>query len=1043
MAEEKAFLLPVVIDETRDAEARVPSEFKAVQWSRLPPPPGLRRTGRPLGYAGQTRSEGEHVGQAGVEGGDPALEKFCARVQKLLGVSAVLQPAPENPGRGLKRRATLEPRRRIPAVVLIATVVVVGGAAVYFGWRPGKTVAGDTRAPAVERSTGPAVERVRAILRKTDVLRAELELASELLHQAATANPTDAEVFAEWAMVDCRYLDEYYDISTARRQLARKHVAQAVALDATLPAVRLARAMAMGRVDDNEATRVEAAGILQGLIAELPADARIPLELGRVAERAGKPAEAREWFARAAKLPGHAGFAAYRTALSHLYEGDFRAAVAGVDQALAAEQTVKFLLWKSYFRTIWLGDPVSAKRTLAAVPAEVFAEDMPASARFLVEMFSRDFGQALAAMRGIPRDYLQSGALHIPTGYNRGLALSFLNKRAGAENEWSAALSVVERRLLDQPNESHLLLAKAILLAALGDKPAAAKLRATLIELQGEDPLDWRQEYLAFHLLTEEEALDRMEAFARKGARLFPAAVYRLYPLFDRLRTNPRFIAFQARVDADPRYSPTAPPAAAEAKVDEKSVAVLAFRNIAGDPNNDAIVEGIGAELISVLGRVPGLTVRGNTSLTYFKGSTETAQEKGRKLDATYLVDGSVQRAGDTVRIAANLTHAATNKIVWTSSPLTRDVKNLFAVQEEIAGLIVQNLSLKLGARSAASTAAVNPQAFELYVQARQAWGMRTIEGFAQAELLLKQALMIDPDFARAHAALADVWTTGAGAAATLGLFRLRGSPVILKSTTSAQRAIQLDPQLAEAHTALGGVAWHDWRVADAEAALRRAVMLNANYASAHQWLGRVLATAGRMDEALVALRRAHDLDPLSHKIADNLGIILFSAGRYTEALGLADRAQALQPNSPWAAGGRAWALAELGRGDAAIAAVRSVDGETPATWKGHVAFALARAGARSEAKAMLERIDPADRSASAAAAALVLGRLDECWSALEQGSRNILSADALLFWPAFDPIRSEARFQKMLTDLGLTEAHARAQAWRVAHPPEKSEAKR
>jgi TolB-like protein len=484
----------------------------------------------------------------------------------------------------------------------------------------------------------------------------------------------------------------------------------------------------------------------------------------------------------------------------------------------------------------------------------------------------------------------------------------------------------------------------------------------------------------------------------------------------------------------------TRPPTAEKAAPAEvKSVTVLAFKNVGGDLTSEAWVDGIGLELIAVLGRVPGLTVRGGSSLDFSRSTKATAQEKGRQLAAAYLVDGSVQRAGDTVRITASVTRAATNEIVWTSAPLNRDVKNIFAVQEEIARLIAQALSLKLSAGSAASMAAVKPEAFDLYVQARQAWNQRTVVEYDRAERLLLRALEIEPEFARAHAALADVWLVRGQDDGVVGRFGDRDSALSRQILTKIRHAIQLDPDSAEAHASLGSAYWNFWNFPEAERELRHAIRLNASYASAHQWLGRVLLNMGRIDEAKEELRVAAELDPFSTRIADNRALISLMAGRYSEALALYDRALAVRADNVQATTQKAITLAHLGRGQEAAGLIQALAASQWRTQENRVDV-LAQAGLRDEAEPLTAALKM--QRYERARMLLLLGKPAEGLAALDADVVLSQAVQQWLYLPVIDPIRGEPAFAKFLATLGLTEAHARAQAWRKAYPPEKPAAK-
>ena len=466
---------------------------------------------------------------------------------------------------------------------------------------------------------------------------------------------------------------------------------------------------------------------------------------------------------------------------------------------------------------------------------------------------------------------------------------------------------------------------------------------------------------------------------------------------------------------------------------DEKSVAVLAFTDLSEAHNSEYFSDGISEDLLDALAKVPGLRVAARTSAFFFKGKNLPISEIAQKLNVAYVVEGSVQRAGDNIRITAQLIKATDGYHVW-SEHFDRELKNVFAVQDEIAGLIAQNLELKLGASSAAATAAVNPQALELYLQARQAFNLRTAEGFARAEEALDRAIKLEPDFARAYALLANVWSVRDSSAGVISAFGQRQSAGIARIQAQIDRALALEPNLGEAHTAQGELCWIRWQLADAARELRLAIAQNPNDATAHQILGRVLLSDGRIEDAQAELKRAAELDPLSHRILDNYSIIERYTGRFEEALALDERALALQPDAMQAAVWKTLDLSGLGRHDEAVALLRRLPvDDTP-----YAAYAMEvfiSAGLKGEAEQHLARVP----SAFSYIALAKLGRPEAALAAVDPATLSIQSFHDLFLNPAFDPIRHDPRFVKLLATLGMTEAHARAQAWRSAHPLQKS----
>jgi hypothetical protein len=399
----------------------------------------------------------------------------------------------------------------------------------------------------------PTLVRVRSMLDNFDVTRAELDVAGELLAQAAKNDPANARVFASWAMVDCRYLGEYFDRSPERRNAASQHLAQATGLDAADPEVRIARATTMRAFNDDDATRTEVRTLLEALQKELPDDPRILGELGWLGRDV---TEAERWWDRQGRVPEWAAAAGFNRALRRVVSNDYRGAYAALAETSSHVKSTKVLLWKAYLEIVWLGDPAKSRGTMAEVPADAFVEDMAASARFFVAFWSRDYRQALAAVQAVPRDYMESGATISPTGFFRGVALDRLGRSAAAENEWSAALAATERRIEADRNNGRLLLGKAILLAVLNEKQAADQVWRTAREIQGEAG-DWLDDYLAAMLLPPEQEIERLGKQVHNQQGYTTAAILRLNPYYDYLRDNPRFIALQAEADANPRLSPT------------------------------------------------------------------------------------------------------------------------------------------------------------------------------------------------------------------------------------------------------------------------------------------------------------------------------------------------------------------------------------------------------------------------------------------------------------------------------------------------------
>jgi TolB-like protein/Flp pilus assembly protein TadD len=465
--------------------------------------------------------------------------------------------------------------------------------------------------------------------------------------------------------------------------------------------------------------------------------------------------------------------------------------------------------------------------------------------------------------------------------------------------------------------------------------------------------------------------------------------------------------------------------------VDQKSVAVLPFANLSDDKGNEYFSDGISEELLNVLSKVPGLKVSARTSAFYFKGKQVPLAEIAKQLGVAFVVEGSVRKSGDHLRITAQLINAADGFHIW-SDEFDRDAKDVFAVQDEIAALIARSLSLKLDLAPGDSRK-VDSQAVELYLQGRQAWNLRTGEGFTRAEELFRRALALDPDFARAYTGLADVWLIRGQTVGELGNFGQRDSPDLTKIISQVERALALDPNSAEAYSSLGTARWLAWKFPEAEAALRHAISLNPSYANAHHWLGRVLFSQGKIVEAGHELGRAAELDPLSPRILDNFALAVGLQGRVEESLALNERALALQPESLQAGVWRALDLSSLGRHAEALAQLRKLPLKgtfyVPWTVKVYVA-----AGLRAEAEQMMGNLT-GDELRFKYAGLAALGRPDEALASLPTDSVSAAQLSDLYFNRDLDPVRDDSRFVQLLATIGCTEANARARTWRASLP--------
>ncbi len=857
MAKGRPFLLPVVIDDTHDADAHVPDSFTEVQWTKAP---------------------GGVVPAAFVERTKRLLTGEASALPRAVGSSTGPSEAPAGPS-------------RFGRIALIGVAVAGLGLAAYLSLRPAKTPA--PAASATRTASGETLQRVEAILGKPDVTRVELDLAGQLLAQAAQAEPTNALVFAAWARVDCRYFTENYDWSEARQDAARKHVAQAVALAPDRFEVRLARAVSMKELAD-KAGSAEVLRIWQGLAKERPTDVDVLHSLVWCHFNAGDPATALATLDRIESLGGTNARTMFNRGLIHLLKRRFGEAMPLFEGATEREPAVKYLLWRSYLETIWLGRPDLARRTLAQIPADYFFEDMPASAKYFVECRARDFEAALASIRAIPRDYVQSSAGAFPTGYLRGRALKFLGRTAAAEAEWTGALAAVERRLAANPNDRDLLQSQAVLLAALGRNDAAAKVWTTVTQLYGPSHGSWLTMYYAFERSSRDELLEVL-ARGRTDFMWMTAAELRIDPMFDQVRDDPRFAALLKEAEADPQRAPQPLKAASP---DPKSIAVLPFTNMSEDQDGNAFfADGIHEDILTDLAGIRELRVVSRTSVMDYRGTTKKIPQIGRELNVAYVLEGSVRRAGNKVRVTGQLIRTATDEHVWAKS-FDRDLTDIFQIQTELAKAIASELNAAISPQEQQQLAArptENLAAYDLYLKSREIanrGAASTREELQKRERLLQSAVELDPKFL-------DAWCELVQAHVGLIAASVDTTPARLaKATAALERARELAPEAPEVARATGAYqlfGMHD--PANALAQFTQLVDRYPNDTDNLSWLAVAQMLGGRWAESLVTQRRLTRLDPANRGAGMGYAFNLRYVRRYDEALAEVRRMMVLRPD--------------------------------------------------------------------------------------------------------------------------------------------------
>jgi TolB-like protein/Tfp pilus assembly protein PilF len=331
------------------------------------------------------------------------------------------------------------------------------------------------------------------------------------------------------------------------------------------------------------------------------------------------------------------------------------------------------------------------------------------------------------------------------------------------------------------------------------------------------------------------------------------------------------------------------------ATIASKSIAVLPFENLSRDPDNAYFCEGVQDEILTRLAKVADLKVISRTSTQHFKSTPDNLPQIAKQLGVAHILEGSVQKASDQVRVNVQLINALTDAHLWAET-FDRKLTDIFAVESEIAKTIAETLQARLtGSEKIAMTTkpTENPEAHELYLKGRYFWNRRTAENLKKAADYFQQAIGKDPKYVLAYAGLADCHVL-LPAYPGLGNTPRDELP---KALDAARKAVELDDTLAEAHTSLARALASNLQLAAAASEFNRAIELNPNYATAHQWFGECLQSQGHLEEALAELKRAQELDPLSLVISSLYGFALDTVGKSNEAIAQLRKTIEIDPN--------------------------------------------------------------------------------------------------------------------------------------------------
>ena len=473
------------------------------------------------------------------------------------------------------------------------------------------------------------------------------------------------------------------------------------------------------------------------------------------------------------------------------------------------------------------------------------------------------------------------------------------------------------------------------------------------------------------------------------------------------------------RSTTTPRHS------AAATVVPNKSIAVLPFVNMSADKNDEYLSDGMTEELVNVLSKVKGLRVPGRSSSFAFKGNNEQDifRKVGEQLHVNTVLEGSVRKAGEKLRITAQLINVADGFHLW-SDTYDGDMKDILAVQSDVAKRVVEALQVRLGvdeARALAKKPTENPEAHRLYLLGRYHFAKFTRAGWANAIHYFEQALQVDPSFALAYCGLADTYGWAGGQT-------MAGREAWAKEMEFAQKALALDPNLAEAHLAMGTALFSVLDPHASQKELDRAVELNPNLPLAYDQYGWTFAEMGRFDEAIAAEKKALELDPLNTFLNTDLAFFLYWARRYEEATTQIRKTLELDLNNAFAHSILGWCLIWKGNKAEARAEFEKATTLDDLPWYvSSLGYACAASGDRAKAEQILQDLEKLSKQryvspANRAAVYLGLGEKEKALDWLEKAYED---RDPIFWWidgdQLYDSVRNEPRFQALMQKISAS----------------------
>ena len=469
----------------------------------------------------------------------------------------------------------------------------------------------------------------------------------------------------------------------------------------------------------------------------------------------------------------------------------------------------------------------------------------------------------------------------------------------------------------------------------------------------------------------------------------------------------------------------------AQATLDRRRIAVLPLQNLSPDPNDEYFADGMTEELISAISNVSGLSVISRTSIMQYKKPSKKLAQIGEDLGAGTILEGSVRKAGNKIRVAVQLIEVKEDKHLWAQN-YDRELQDVFAIQSDIAERVARALEVKvLGEERHRldGRGSKNTEAVALYIKGRSHFNERTEASVRRAIECFEQAGQLDPDFALAYVGLADCyyWLQGPYMSHAEGM---------AKAKEDLDKALALNPDLGEAHASLGSwfTQMSELRWEEAEDEFRKALELSPSYAPAHYQHAALLAWAGKLDQALYEARKAQELDPVDPATGLRVGMVLYYRREYDQAIEQYKQVLRLQPNLSWPLWWMAFAYIGKGMNDEALNAAlkwkeQVADFPSAPGWtKAMLSLLHAAAGRKEEAERLMKEAAAQSSSGERSFPTILaywytaMGDIDLAFEYLEKAyeARDEVLLD-IKVEPLWDPIRSDPRYTGLLQKLHMS----------------------